>query len=48
MRKKNITKIKRRGKPPLAVSGKLTAAERKLLEDALNETTPRILREEFR
>jgi ribosome-binding protein aMBF1 (putative translation factor) len=39
------TKIKRQGKSPLAVSGKLTAAERKLLEEALNETTPRTLRE---
>ena len=48
MRKANVTKIKRKGKSPLLVSGKLTAAEHKLLEEALNETTPRVLREKFK
>ncbi len=40
------TNVKRQGKSPLAVSGNLTAAERKLLESALSETTPRTLRKE--
>jgi ribosome-binding protein aMBF1 (putative translation factor) len=46
MKKINPTNIKRQHKPPLAVSGKLTAAERKLLETALNETKPRTLRKD--
>jgi ribosome-binding protein aMBF1 (putative translation factor) len=44
--KKNLTKIKRQNKPHLAVSGKLTDAERNLLEMALNETKPRTLRKD--
>ena len=40
------TNVKRQGKSPLDVSGKLTSAERKLLEEALNETQPRTLRED--
>jgi ribosome-binding protein aMBF1 (putative translation factor) len=40
------TNVKRRGKSPLAVSGKLTASERKILEAALSETKPRKLRED--
>jgi ribosome-binding protein aMBF1 (putative translation factor) len=38
------TNLKRQGKSSLAVSGKLSAAERGLLEAALNETKPRTLR----
>ena len=40
------TNVKRQGKSPLDVSGKLTSAERQLLEEALNETQPRTLRED--
>jgi ribosome-binding protein aMBF1 (putative translation factor) len=36
--------LKRQAKHPLAISGTLTAAERKLLETALAETKPRTLR----
>jgi hypothetical protein len=46
MPKANTTKIKRKGKLPLLVSEKLTAAECKLLEDALNEITSRTLLED--
>jgi ribosome-binding protein aMBF1 (putative translation factor) len=38
------TNLKRQSKSPLAVSGKLSATERNLLEAALNETKPRTLR----
>ncbi len=46
MKKINPTNIKRQHKPALAVSGKLTSAERKRLETALNETKPRTLRKD--